>query len=78
MINQMVQHSKFGEKSIHECLVLPTVDEDVNAGVKDQEDGGDDGHHLTPEQNHKGTTSLNDYSHHSGHGIMSMVPSTAR
>ena len=48
MIPHTVWHSKLQEKDFAECLILPTVDEDVDAGVEDEQEVGDDGHHLAP------------------------------
>ena len=48
MIPHTVWHSKLQEKNFAECLILPTVDEDVDAGVEDEQEVGDDGHHLAP------------------------------
>ena len=47
-IAHTIRDSKFVEEKLPENLVLPAVDDDVDAGVEDQQDGGDDGHHLTP------------------------------
>ena len=47
-IANTTRKSKFVEKNLPESFVLPAVDDDVDAGVEDQQDGGDDGHHLTP------------------------------
>ena len=47
-IANTIRDSKFVEEKLPESLVLPAVDDDVDAGVEDEQDGGDDGHHLTP------------------------------
>ena len=47
-IANTTRKSKFVEKNLPESFVLPAVDDDVDAGAEDQQDGGDDGHHLTP------------------------------
>ena len=48
MIPNTVWHSKLQEKNFAECLILPTVDEDVDAGVEDEQEVGDDRDHLAP------------------------------
>ena len=40
--------TKFGEESSSEGDILPAVDEYVDTGVEHQQQGGDDGHHITP------------------------------
>jgi hypothetical protein len=46
----IIRHSKLVQENLLESLVLPAVDDDVEAGVEHQQDGRESGHHLTPAQ----------------------------
>ena len=42
------RYIQLNKENLPERIVLTAVDDDVDAGVEDQQDVGDDGHHLTP------------------------------